>query len=306
MSRAQFDRLIVLNGKHLRDPARFNGLHLREWMRFGNSVLQLSNLSQFCAKALVPAVYYQYEHPIFDVANLERTVGVPFIKRERDAFVEADGLILSGNFFFDSPFSLFEGKQRQAVLSRHIAPLVPHEFLSGSDHIDADTLTVHIRSGDIFSDLIHTGYGQPPLAYYRRVLENSQHGTVLVVAEDIGNPVIMPFIELARAAGRKVSMFSGGLRETLAILFNSTELVGGIGSFLWAIEALSPHVRKYWFFERMFDKCVFDRPKIRVARVGDPSGGYVNEVLRDNWRNTPEQRQLMLDYPPEALSIEQW
>lgn len=300
VAQAPFDTITPLNS-HL---SGFGGLHVSEWMRFGNSVVQLSNLAQLCLKFSIPAVYYQDEHPFFNVSKLQGSIGVPFLRRGPDELAAQDAIVLSGRFFFDSPYGLFVDQERQGILDTHIAPLLPRDFVEGSPLVDEEVLTVHIRSGDIFHDDIHPTMGQPPLSYYELVLEQAKKTRIVVVTEDLRNPVIAPFMGLARSKDLEVVMFSGGLRQSLRLLFNSYELVGGIGSFAWAVESLSRKIRRYWFFERVFDESLFARSQVRAVRVSDTTDQYVAAVC-DDWRNTLQQRQMMLEFPISALESEE-
>jgi hypothetical protein len=306
ISNAQFDQIIILNSQHINDAERFAGVHVKEWMRFGNSIYQLSNIVRLGLKLSLKMVFYEEEHPLFDVRRLELTTGIAFVRRRALDFTTADNLLLSGRFFFDSPYGLFKEKERQAVLDRHIAPLLPKSVIGGSPYIDASTLSLHVRAGDIFSSLIHRGYGQPPLAYYKRVVSESESKRVLIIAEDMGNPIIAPLIGHVRACNREVLLYIGDLAGTLQLLFNSHELAAGIGSFVWAVQALSPHIKKYWYFERIFDQCIFARPNITVARVSDKLGEYTSAIMQNNWQNTPEQLAMMTDYREDSLVVEQW
>jgi FkbM family methyltransferase len=302
---APFDRILLLNGGHPVTPSNFGGLHVREWMRFGNSVVQLSNLAALCRKYPIPAVYFEEEHPFFDVARLSETTGVPFVRRGWLEFVITDGLVLSGQFFFAEPYRLFADLERQELIDQHLSVLLPEGFIGGHPLVHDSTITMHFRAGDIFaSDGAGANYGQPPLAYYKLVLDHSSAERVVVVFEDLGNPTIEPFAEYARSRGREVIMQSADLHSDLAVLFNSPELVGGIGSFLWAVHALSKRLRQFWFFERVFDRSAFARPHIALRRVSDVEGGYVKAILSGNWARRSDQLQLMVDYPVSALAID--
>jgi hypothetical protein len=301
---AGFEVITPMNGGG--DPRRFGGLHIADWMRFGNSVFQLSNIVAFCRKWKLPCVYYEREHEFFDVGALVESTGTPFILRRRAEFKPDDDLVLSGKFFFDGPYRLFEDIDRQDIIDQYINPLLPDDFTGGHPSIDDSTITAHFRAGDIFSTLIHPGYGQPPLAYYKLAIENSTARRVVVVYEDTGNPCVEAFIRHAREVGREVITQSSDLRSDLSLLFNSTELVSSFGSFPWTMHALSRRLKKFWYFNRAFHPCPFRRHGVHVGVVRDVNGAYVREIMSNNWNNSDEQRRLMLEYPVENLEAEGW
>jgi hypothetical protein len=166
---------------------------------------------------------------------------------------------------------------------------------------------MHFRAGDIFAlQTAPSWYGQPPLAYYKFVLDRSSAEKIVIVYEDPGNPTVESFARHVRSLGREVVLQSADLRSDLAVLFNSTELVSSTGTFVWSVSTLSKHLKGFWFFERMHDHCVFfARSYISINRVADEVGDYTRAVLSANWAMTPEQLGLMLDYPTSALKMTQ-
>jgi hypothetical protein len=302
-SAAEFDHVrIVDNPQNTFDPT-VNAIHVERWERFGNSIMQLVNLSALCQKYKIPAVYFENEHYIFDISKMSLTVGAPFIKSKICDLPRTRGVILSGKFFFDAPYHLFSGQERQEWMDRHVLPLLPVDFTSGHPHVTPGSITAHFRAGDIFSTSIHADYGQPPLAYYKLALNSSGATSVIVVYEDKGNPTIDRFLEYAAQTGRNVVTQSSDLRSDLALLFNSRELISGRGSFLWAVHALSRKLEKFWYFHWPFDNSPFARREVRVNCIMDVRGQYEKEMLSKNWRNTPAQRELMLTYPSDALAV---
>jgi hypothetical protein len=294
-----FDSIFPIN---MSSP-KFGGLHVKRWGRFGNSVTQLSNLVAIAKNYVVPVIYFEEQHHVFDVARLTETTGVPFIFRPHYTFNVADGLILSGLFYFDFPYKLFTGRERQKVFDDHISRLLPNEFTCGHPLLDDKTITMHFRAGDIFAlQIVPSWYGQPPLAYYKVVLDHSSAEKIVIVYEDTGNPTVESFARYVASIGMEVVLQSADLRSDLAILFNSIELVSSTGTFVWSVSTLSKQLQRFWFFERMHDHSLFARSGISINRIHDEVGDYARLVLSANWAKTPEQLGLMLDYPTSALN----
>ena len=64
---------------------------------------------------------------------------------------------------------------------------------------DNETLVAHVRSGDIFSaPRPNAGYGQPALSYYMQAWAHSALPQLLVVTEDLANPVARVMRQLER------------------------------------------------------------------------------------------------------------
>ena len=298
-----FDALHVYTKDGNDHADRVEALHVSKWERFGNSVVQLVNVAALCQKHDIPAVYFESEHEFFDAARMSDTTGVPFLRRPLRLLEPEDGVILSGRFFSDKNFRLFSGYERQSWMDRHVLPLLPGEFSAGHPAVSDDSITVHFRAGDIFSGPVHPGYGQPPLEYYKLATDKSGARRVIVVYQDLGNPMVEPFIDYLRSSGREVVTQSSDLRSDLLLLFNSRELVSGRGSFLWSMHALSRKLRRFWYFHWPFDASPFARQDVVTNCISDERGEYMKSILWGNWGNTDEQRNLMLTYPADALTL---
>src|SRR6266496_2306106 len=197
-----------------------------------------------------------------------------------------------------------KGSERQTILDGHISRLLPDEFARGHRLLNDKTITMHFRAGDIFaSETTPSWYGQPPLAYYKFILDHSSAEKVVIVYEDTGNPTVQAFASHVRSVGREVVLQSADLRSDLAVLFNSAELVSSMGTFVWAVSTISKRLKIFWFLERMHDQCLFARSDISISGIHDELGDYTRAVLSANWAKTPEQLGLMLDYPTSALKM---
>ena len=56
-------------------------------------------------------------------------------------------------------------------------------------------LYIHIRSGDIFSG-IHLRYAQPPLCFYKKIIEESKFVNIFILSNGNENPVINELLKL--------------------------------------------------------------------------------------------------------------
>jgi len=165
------------------------------------------------------------------------------------------------------------------------------------------TLTIHIRGGDVFGNRDVRSYGQPPLAYYERVVDHHGPDHVHIVYQDEANPVVRALVALCEARDLPHTLQSGELKEDIQTLMGAHTLVAGRGTFIPAVVGLSPQIKKVYFFE---DKFTLQPPRggFEVVRVYDAVGDYRRSVLEGNWENTPEQRSLMVTYPASNLQIE--
>jgi hypothetical protein len=285
------------------DARKVETLRLSAWERFGNSVIQLSNAAAIVKKYGISKLLIGEPHPFFDVSRLSETLGIPVEFRAECEVSDADGVVLSGRFFLHHPHRLFSGVERQSWIDAHVQPLLPQEFSQTRETSMPGVTTVHFRGGDIFTDCIHPGYGQPPLAYYKCAVEASNPERVVVVTEDFENPVVEPFLAWVKASGWELVLQSSNLRDDLLLLFGARALVSGRGSFLWAVHALSRNLEHFYYFQWPFEVSPLSRSGITSWSVTDATREYVRNFLHNNWANSPEQRAMMLEYPAENLKV---
>ena len=167
-------------------------------------------------------------------------------------------------------------------------------------------LVIHIRSGDVFeSSNPHSSYGQPPLAFYQRIIEDNAWEGVLLVYENEANPVIQRLRDYLTATGLAHAVQSSDVTQDLTLCLRSTHLVCSTGTFLWPVIAVSTNLKSIYVFDPR-ETWDLEPPWTRNENlnkilVGDKVGVYRRLVLR-RWRNNQFQRLIMGLYPAWFLS----
>lgn len=224
-------------------------------------------------------------------------IRVPKHKFLRDIYLpnkEPNNTTINGNFF-----SLIEVQKKFAininVLNIRIEPAYLDIIRSLSCFpvnsiipLPEDVLVIHIRSGDIFGRNPHSGYIQPPFSYYKHIIESKNWRGISIIAEDKVNPVIPKLLKTyPHITHRKRS-----LSDDIKIILSASHIVCGIGTFIPGLTYMSkccktlylPDTSKNLSLER-------DLPHIKLIRYR--FNGYIEP---GKWRNTPEQRQIMLNF----------
>jgi hypothetical protein len=163
-------------------------------------------------------------------------------------------------------------------------------------------LVIHLRGGDVFGPRKPASYGQPPLAFYERILDHERWSAVTVVHQDSKNPVLKPLLESCTARKIPVTTHSGNVVDDIAVLLGASTLVAGRGTFMPAVVGLSRNVKRVFYFHDKFSI----RPPVsgvEIVRMIDAEGTYVRDVLSNNWENSEYQRDLMLTYPQSNLGF---
>ena len=61
---------------------------------------------------------------------------------------------------------------------------------------DINDLYIHIRNGDVYKNpLLGRFYAQPPLCFYKKVIESKTFNSIFIVAEDDDYPIIKKLLE---------------------------------------------------------------------------------------------------------------
>ncbi|ACB25092.1 hypothetical protein ABID82_004145 [Methylobacterium sp. PvP062] len=285
------------------------GLSLFENGAFGNCLVQYI-IAVSVAKALnlkyikVPKV--DRSKVIFLTERLTCD-GITFIPPDEP--LPPDGYFLSGLYFdptqFERVTALRGPTDSRAIVQSVIRPLfngLPRTFPAKPD----DQLLIHIRSGDIFSTWVDPHYPQPPLAFYRmvidRLLAEGRIRSVKLVFENRLNPVIAEVEAYAARRGLPVEIQSESLISDVAALVNGRYLVFGLGTFGPGICHLSDHVEQVFYFASNWPQGFQSIPTIgKVVEVRDLEGRYMKV---GEWQNTDAQRRTMVDYPAEALAFD--
>ena len=115
-------------------------------------------------------------------------------------------------------------------------------------------------------------------------------------------PTLEPIMEFCASLGLPCRTQSLSLGEDLKTLLRARVLVAGRGSFIPQVVGLSRCVREVFTYESGFGLAL-NRRFIQIHQVTDSSDEYRKAVLANNWKNTPSQRQLVLDYPEDTLTL---
>lgn len=276
---------------------RPDALRILPFGRFGNSVVQLATAHELALALGVPTILTPllwYLPP----GEWYPSDAVRVVNGGVADDAEHRGLsTLSGILYFPEEFEPLDLHAGVSDFLRELSSVIqiPH-FESA---LPESHLVIHLRGGDIFRGDIHGGYGQPPLAYYSKILASRQWTDVTVVFEDDANPVVGPLIrELAQ---RGAHLQSGSLEEDISVIMRAKTLVVGSGTFCPVIVGLSPHTETVYSFCEPF--APFSNRLLKRMVVTDVGGTYAQSLLGGRWHNTPAQREMMLTYPPEDLTI---
>lgn len=280
--------------------------------RFSNFIMQLMNAIYFAFKIGLNKVYIapceitEFLFPGVQVVSIE--------KYSVDIVISRPTYGISVNSMFFMPRASIPSVYDDAPPMRDFvncfkyATRFCHISSEASTHCKPNHLTIHIRSGDIFTNNgISSLYGQPPLAYYLQVINHMSPMSITLVYENLNNPVIEKLIERINCMNIPMTVSSSNkLSDDIETLIQAEVLVIGFGTFAQGVLCFSDVLHTIYSFHHPFSREIFpERHRASASSyvVKDTQGIYIRDVMSENWANTAYQRQLMIDYPVDSLIV---
>ena len=269
--------------------------------RFGNMIRQLS-LAIAVAERLGIREVLVKSLPLFPVGNwaLDNGVALTHDPWLRTRLIARPRLILGGDFFVKPRLPVavedvdFDVIGQSLLESLGLASLRPQQ---------PSTVVIHFRSGDAFNEIPHADLGQPPLAFYEKLLAREKPAQVVLVFEDRANPVIAAVERHLEGLNIPYRLQSAGFEDDLKVLLSATTLVTAHGTLAEALLLLSPHVTRWIHFGKPRKTFFRGRVLDSVVSIFDKTGEYSDQVLAGNWKNSESQRSLMMTFSPEKLEL---
>jgi len=153
--------------------------------------------------------------------------------------------------------------------------------------IDCFDLYVHIRSGDIFKNCIHSLYVQPPLKFYFDIFK--YYNNKIIISEDKENPVINKLLEEPR-----VLYHSKTIIEDIEKLCQANYYIGSSSTFNSFIYIVNPNLKIMYlpkYCLKLVNYIPNEDPDVEIVFVDLP-----NYIPVGKWKNTELQRNYMLSY----------
>lgn len=297
-----------------RNEGAVDSLRLLFHGRWGNYVLQLINMFHLATSDNI-GMLYLYRTELFQFNDNDNIGGINVVGVEQPDPAGRTSLV--GNYFDHTLFgTLSDGlnsNTRRDIAQRFVLPLLVG--LQQTPQVDPDDLVIHIRSGDIFEGVDGEGgasfggmiYTQPPLSFYQAVVQRffkQKQGTVVIIAENALNPVIIPLVQYLDRNGYGVTLrLNQSLTTDLSWLLSARNLVLANGTIGVAVALLSRVIETAYFFRHdgtglnlPVDEFLGDH--LTKYFVVDKDFGY---IPTDGWGNTAQQRRDMVDFSIDRL-----
>jgi len=151
-------------------------------------------------------------------------------------------------------------------------------------------LHFHIRSGDIFSPGGgHSYYVQPPLQYYKNIINSKNWEKIIIVYEDDKNPCVNVLKNLKLD---NMQFQSSSLINDIEQLCSSSNLAIGFGTFGYLIYLMNDNLQNLYIPSYVLNELpqgTWDDITLNVIELP-------NYIKCGEWSNTKQQRNIMISY----------
>jgi hypothetical protein len=147
----------------LRNPEKIKSyiLKLIEWEgRLGNNLIQVANALSVAKKTESLLILPKHDHLKLDCLNHS----ISFLKSApQGQWTDVFFSVNQSMGFTNTSLEKYEALQS-----------LPDDFFNFTtdDSVQDSTLVIHLRSGDVFSGLLGNAYHQPPLNFYKKVIDD--------------------------------------------------------------------------------------------------------------------------------------
>jgi hypothetical protein len=157
-----------------------NIIIINSWTgRTGNNILQI-------IRAIHYAMINNYDYIQFQKHSLLKSNNIKL----RNIASIRNTQHISDTFFSLKKYNITDPEPyiMKKYFQEYIKPIFNIEIKSNNNANNDNTVYIHFRGGDIFSNNPHKAYVQPPLSYYENIINH--YDNVKMVCEDRKNPCI--------------------------------------------------------------------------------------------------------------------
>ena len=270
-------------------------LFIKGKTRFGNLFISINNAIIYCELLCCKKIIIEHSNNIYINHSIFYNKS-NFTIESNQAFNyigNYNSIILNAQFLFFEGFRYFGNVNRFYIFKKQLINNLPKVVTHPND------LYIYIRSGDIFllSYIYYIrGYFQPPLCFYKKILDNFKFNKVFIISQDNLNPVIQKLLNKYSYIRKK----KNELKVDISYLINSYNLVAGKSSFFLTSIKFNDKLKFLWEYDcsslsqkyHHLHYSVYNFPVYYTVYKMNSSLKY--KKLMSPWINIPKQRKMMI------------
>ena len=276
-------------------------IHIERWYgRLGNNIIQVLN-------AILIALYYNYniilpQHNYFNTTYIIINEKIT-IENEKINSIE------NGDFYFWAGIKNIDTKLFKLYKLNKLNNDKAFEILKSSfnftnfklHNLKNNDVLIHMRGGDIFDNTNpHGVYIMPPLSYYIDIIKSIKFDDIIdkpviyLISEDTLNPCVNELLKLYP----QIIYKNQSLNDDISLILSAHNIISSFGTFISSLIYISSNIKNLYEVSYYNDDHAYSSNDYRVFTN---INFYTTELteyrnLMRPWRNTQEQKKLMLDY----------
>ena len=217
----------------------------------------------------------------------EITILPPSYKKEMNITLNLNGYLVFIFRYKDKKHKLFLDTVKDEVLNNLPAYKA-----------NPDDLYINIRSGDVFVNIMHSSYSQPPLCFYQKIIQENKYQNIYLISNGKENPLVDILLKLYP----NIKYMHGTSIEDMSVLVNVYNLVLPISSFPYAVIRFNDNLKNLFIYDIMVETIsirwyaedyYFKNMKYNIYKM-KPSSNYEN-IMKGKWKKSKIQLDLMIN-----------
>ena len=217
----------------------------------------------------------------------EITILPPSYKKEMNITLNLNGYLVFIFRYKDKKHKLFLDTVKDEVLNNLPAYKA-----------NPDDLYINIRSGDVFVNIMHSSYSQPPLCFYQKIIQENKYQNIYLISNGKENPLVDILLKLYP----NIKYMHGTPIEDMSVLVNVYNLVLPISSFPYAVIRFNDNLKNLFIYDIMVETIsirwyaedyYFKNMKFNIYKM-KPSSNYEN-IMKGKWKKSKIQLDLMIN-----------
>ena len=273
---------------------KINFIHtifLSSKLNFGNQIILINTIIFFCEILGCRRIILDKTHNWFIKRKIfYRKYNIILSVDDQKNIINKNIIIdKSTNFFFYARY--IKPELRMKVIKSEILRNIPKYQTNPKD------LFIYIRSGDIFIKGINKFYSQPPLCFYKQIIENNKYVKIYIISKSLNNPVINELLKKYQ----NIIYNKNDIKVDIGLLVSAYSIVGAVSTFINIIIRLNDNLKIYYEYNidslyakiNHFHHLFYKLPRnINIIKM-KPSDKYLKYMK--NWKNSKYQRKLMIN-----------